>query len=369
MFYTCPRVPSWSYTMPVPSVLTILRAVKERGSISRTDLQQLTGLSWGTITNTTRDLIARRLIREEGATATKAGRKPVRLALNRLSHCLWGLHLEPTHLRLLALNLTGETLAAENVPFSPDTPPAEALTRAADALKQLAASPHLAGRSCLGIGVALPGVIDHAHGLLRSAPRLPNWKNLPIRTLLAAASGLPVHIERTANCIALAERWFGAAGDVENLLCLHLDHDIDLGLILGGQIFRGTTNLAGNIAHLPLSAKVNLHDLCMPLLQPQPGSPIPDLDALGQALCQTLHITVGLFDPQAVLLSGSLPALHPELTQYAARALEAAHAAGHNAELLTTRIATDAPAAGACGMVLDAAFDTLPAPIHAALSL
>jgi predicted NBD/HSP70 family sugar kinase len=353
--------------MPVPSVLTILRAVKERGSISRTDLQQLTGLSWGTITNTTRDLIARRLIREEGATATKAGRKPVRLALNRLSHCLWGLHLEPTHLRLLALNLTGETLAAENIPFSPDTPPAEALTRAANTLKNLASTPHLAGRSCLGIGVALPGAIDHAHGLLRNAPRLPSWKNLPVRTLLAAATGLTVHIERTVNCIALAERWFGAAGDVENLLCLHLDHDIDLGLILNGQIFRGTANLAGNIAHLPLSANTTLHGLCAPLLSPPANAPAPPVDALGQALCQTLHIAIGLFDPQAILLSGSLPAAHSELTQYATRALEAAHRAGHNAELLTTRIPADAPAAGACGMVLDAAFDT--APVHTPATL
>jgi len=48
----------------------------------RTDLQQITGLSWGTVTNTTRELLGRKFIREQGAISTKAGRKPVQLALN-----------------------------------------------------------------------------------------------------------------------------------------------------------------------------------------------------------------------------------------------------------------------------------------------
>ncbi len=355
--------------MPIPSVLTILRAVKDRGSISRTDLQHLTGLSWGTITNTTRDLLQRRLIREEGSTATKAGRKPVRLALNRLSHCLWGLHLSPARLRLVALNLTGDTLAAQDLPLTPETAPADLLHQAAATLKTLAASPALAGRTCLGIGVALPGVIDHAHGLLRHAPGLPAWKNVPVRTLLHAAAGLPVHIERIANCIALAERWFGAAGDTENLLCLHLDHDIDLGLLLGGQIFRGTHNLAGNVATLPLSANITLHSLCSPLLSPPTDNPRPSADALATALCQTLHITVGLFDPQAILLTGILAETYPQLLISANDALEAAHRAGHNAELLTPRVLTDAPAAGACGMILDAAFDALPFLTHSRITV
>src|ERR1043166_7368797 len=49
--------------MPIASVLNILRTIKDRGAISRTDLQQVTGLSWGTITNTTRELLNRKLIK------------------------------------------------------------------------------------------------------------------------------------------------------------------------------------------------------------------------------------------------------------------------------------------------------------------
>src|SRR5438552_3742066 len=87
--------------MPTVSVLHILRTIKERGSIARTDLQQLTGLSWGTITNTTRELLDRNLIVEEGAASTKAGRKPMRLALNRTAQFLVGLDIAPDVMRCL----------------------------------------------------------------------------------------------------------------------------------------------------------------------------------------------------------------------------------------------------------------------------
>jgi len=92
------------------SVLRILRTIKERGVVSRTELQTMTDLSWGTITNTTRELLNRNLIREEGALQTRAGRKPVRLAINPDSHSLIGIDLNCAQLRCMATNLNGDAL-------------------------------------------------------------------------------------------------------------------------------------------------------------------------------------------------------------------------------------------------------------------
>src|SRR5947207_1278800 len=102
--------------MPAASVLHILRTIKDRGSIARTDLQRFTGLSWGTITNTTRELLDRKLIVEEGAASTKAGRKPMRLALNRAGQFLVGVDISPDVVRCLTMNLAGETLGYEEGP-------------------------------------------------------------------------------------------------------------------------------------------------------------------------------------------------------------------------------------------------------------
>ncbi|HVS72322.1 MAG TPA: ROK family protein [Phycisphaerae bacterium] len=369
--------------MPLPAVLTILRTIKDRASISRTDLQQLTGLSWGTVTNTTRDLLARRLIREEGATATKAGRKPVRLALNRLTHAIIGLHLAPDHLRLVALNITGETLAAESLPFDGSSPH-DLLRLVAERLKAIRATEALAGRTLLGLGAALPGALDPADGVLITAPNLPAWKQIPVRSVLHAATGLPVRIERLANCLALAERWFGndrpeqdadahAGGALgtsgeENLLCLHLDHDIDLGVILAGKVFHGSSALAGDIAHLPLlphaaSCPACHQRGCLTSLASQ-----EDPTALGDGVELLTRMLVALFDPDALILTGRLPARHPVLHECAAKGVRAARLLGHNAQLLAPAVRLDAPAIGACGLVLDAAFDAVALPNSAVLT-
>ncbi|HVX85826.1 MAG TPA: ROK family protein [Phycisphaerae bacterium] len=369
--------------MPAPAVLTILRTIKDRGSISRTDLQQLTGLSWGTVTNTTRDLLSRRLIREEGATATKAGRKPVRLALNRLTHAIIGLHLAADHLRLVALNITGELLAAESLPLV-SAAPRDLLHLAAERLKAMRATQPLAGRTLLGLGAALPGFLDPAEGLLLHAPNLPAWKDLPVRSILQSATGLPVRVERLANCLALAERWFGnghsdqeadtstglaaATSGEENLLCLHLDHDLDLGVILCGKVFHGAAALAGNIAHLPLlpnapSCPVCHHRGCLTSLASQ-----EDPTSLGDGVEILARLLVMLFDPDALILAGSLADKHPILRECAGKGVHAARVLGHNAQLLAPAVLHDAPASGACGLVLDAAFDALPLPNSAILS-
>jgi predicted NBD/HSP70 family sugar kinase len=353
--------------MPVPSVLTILRTIKDRGSISRTDLQQLTGLSWGTVTNTTRELLSRRLIREEGATATKAGRKPVRLAINRLSHAIFGLHLEPSCLRIVALNLVGDTLAMEEVPVDANASPAEVLSKAADVVKTMRGQEALVGRDALGIGVALPGRVDPHRGLLWSAPKLPLWKNVPVGPLLHAASGMPACVERTANCHALAERWFGAAGDAEHVLCLLLGDEVDLGILSDGRIFGGSANLAGNISHLPLVPQGPicplcegagcLHILCENVFHSAAPTSGEASAALGQAVHALLRQAIALLDPDAVFLAGTHIQALPAVAIAASLAVEAAQQRGHHAQLLASTLSSAAPALGACGLVLDATFD------------
>src|SRR4051812_40183214 len=146
------------------SVLNILRTIKERGTVSRTDLQHTTGLSWGTITNTTRDLLNRNLIREEGALSTKAGRKPVRLAINPSSHSLIGVDIDRKLAKCIILNLAGETLWYEAVEYSPEETPEAVLGKVADALARGMELPTISQRICLGVGIALPGAIDVRNG-------------------------------------------------------------------------------------------------------------------------------------------------------------------------------------------------------------
>lgn len=232
------------------SVLNILRTIKERGSVSRTDLQHMTNLSWGTITNTTRDLLNRNLIREEGALSTKAGRKPVRLAINPTSHSLVGVDFGRKVAKCLILNLAGETLWYDELQYTPGDAPETVLSRLAELLQNALNLPAISARICLGIGVAMPGAIDVKNGLLRFAPRMPGWKNVPVRSFLQQRLQPQVRIEHAPNCLALAERWFGEAGRSENVLCINLRDGVGMGILLQGEVFRGSQEMAGEFGHI-----------------------------------------------------------------------------------------------------------------------
>jgi predicted NBD/HSP70 family sugar kinase len=232
------------------SVLNILRAIKERGSVSRTDLQQSTGLSWGTITNTTRELLNRNLIREEGALSTKAGRRPVRLAINPANHSLIGVDIGRKLVRCMMLSLSGEVLWSEQFNYGVDEAPAAVLGKIVDLLQAALELPVSLTRSCLGIGVSAPGAIDVASGIMRFAPGMPAWKNVAISQTLQARLSPRVYIEHSPNCLAMAERWFGQASQVEDVLCVTVGGGVGMGILIQGEVFRGSQQFAGEFGHI-----------------------------------------------------------------------------------------------------------------------
>lgn len=101
------------------------------------------------------------------------------------------------------------------------------------------------------VGLGIPATIDHERGLAISAVNLP-IDNLPIRDLVAERIGLPVFVDNDANLAALAEHLFGAARGTRNAVLLTLGTGIGGGLILGGELYRGTTGAGAELGHVAI---------------------------------------------------------------------------------------------------------------------
>lgn len=112
----------------------------------------------------------------------------------------------------------------------------------------LAKSPH----GIAGIGIGVPGAIDHAQGMVLYPPNLPAWKEVPLARLLAERWQVPVQLENDANCAALGERHFGAGRAHENFLGLTLGTGVGSGIILDGRIYRGQRGFAGEFGHMSI---------------------------------------------------------------------------------------------------------------------
>jgi glucokinase len=101
------------------------------------------------------------------------------------------------------------------------------------------------GRATLkALGVAVPGHVDHT-GRVIWAGNLKGWVNVPLRQLLQERYGVPVYVERDANCGALGEKWCGAARKLNDFVFLSLGTGVGAGLFLDGRIYRGAHFAAG----------------------------------------------------------------------------------------------------------------------------
>jgi glucokinase len=101
------------------------------------------------------------------------------------------------------------------------------------------------------IGMGIPATIDHDKGLAVAAVNLP-IENLPIRDLVAERTGLPAFVDNDANVAALAEHRFGAARGTQNAVMLTIGTGIGGGLILGGEIYRGSTGAGAELGHVAI---------------------------------------------------------------------------------------------------------------------
>jgi predicted NBD/HSP70 family sugar kinase len=108
--------------------------------------------------------------------------------------------------------------------------------------------------ACQGIGVVVPGMVDPATGRVIHAPTL-GWRNVDLRAHLAAATGLPVHVENSGRACALAQVWEArnVAARIRNLVFVSVSDGVGVGVVVNGELLRGRHNIAGEFAHMPLS--------------------------------------------------------------------------------------------------------------------
>ncbi len=101
------------------------------------------------------------------------------------------------------------------------------------------------------IGMGIPATIDHEKGVALAAVNLP-IEDLPIRDIVVERTGLPTFVDNDANVAALAEHRFGAARGTENAVMLTIGTGIGGGLILGGEIYRGSTGAGAELGHVAI---------------------------------------------------------------------------------------------------------------------
>lgn len=221
----------------------VLALIGTQGPIARAEIARRLSLSAATVTEVTRDLVADGLIRVVDQAPSNGGRPGLLLGLvAEAAHAL-GVKIAADHLAIVRVNLDGEVLARSDEPFDAIAP---------DAVAQLtghlrAAIERAAGTRLLGIGLGVAGIVD-ARGIVE-APIL-GWRHVALGPTLREQLGLPVLIDNDVNTLAVAERLYGRGREVENFLTVTIGRGVGLGIVVGGDLYRGARGGAGEFGHV-----------------------------------------------------------------------------------------------------------------------
>jgi glucokinase len=104
-----------------------------------------------------------------------------------------------------------------------------------------------------GVGIGSPGPLDREKGVVLLTPNL-GWTNLPLRDLVSEAVGLPATLDNDANCAIYGEWWVGAARGARYVVGLTIGTGIGGGIVIDGQIYHGTSDVAGEIGHTTIDS-------------------------------------------------------------------------------------------------------------------
>jgi predicted NBD/HSP70 family sugar kinase len=230
----------------------LLSILSDRQPISRAEIAKISGLNKATISTITGELLKESCIVEEGSGRTTpiGGKPPTPLRLNANRFGLFGVDIRADE-TILALSDFNNRIVAR---FSYETGPDANvfLNKIGKEIRKLRTK-HDSFIEFPGIGVSLPGLVDNQSGKFLLSVVLP-WRDVPVVNMLEKATGLPVIIDNSARCSALAEIWHGKTqyAHVRNLLYISVSTGLACGVVIDGGLYRGGTNTAGQFGHIPI---------------------------------------------------------------------------------------------------------------------
>ncbi|MGC9536175.1 ROK family protein [Streptomyces sp. UG1] len=328
-------------------VLDLLRVAGPEG-ISRLELAERTGLTPQAVSKITARLREDGLAAEAGRRASTGGKPRTVLRLVPEAGHAVGVHLDRDELTAVLCDLTGAVVARRGAPLDLGAGADTVVERAVREVGELADG--AAGRrgAVLGVGVALPGPLDHRRGVLHRVTGFPEWNGFPLRDVLARRLSLPVVVDKDTNAAALGLAVGAGAeqtGALASFAYLHFGAGLGGGLVIGGAVHRGTRTGAGEFGHQVVQLdgppcecgnRGCVEALCLAAVARG------DVAEAARVLGTAAGNLVALLDVDLVLLGGRTVAAAPETYVRGAAAVLAERARRAGGDAVPVRVASGA---------------------------
>ncbi|MET8266579.1 ROK family transcriptional regulator [Micromonospora arida] len=337
----------------------LLRWVATGAAVSRADLSRLSGLSPSTVSQRVEALISQGLLEEAGAGRSRGGRRPRQLAVPTGGAVVGAIDLGAHHARVGALDLSGRVVQARTLPVRIEDGPEAVLGALLAEVATLVDGDPAASRggsttgALRGVGIGIPGPVQHSTGRIVSPSRMPGWNGFDVAAFCAGRVDVPVIVDNDANLMALGAHRT-AHSELDHAVYIKAGTGIGSGVISSGRLHRGAQGSAGDISHCRVVADPAPPCTCgnagcleavasgaalVTALREQ-GVPVSDLTGVirliddgdrqatalarqaGRAVGEILAVVVNFFNPQVVAIGGRLADCEPLLASMRATLYE-----------------------------------------------
>ncbi len=225
----------------------LLKLLRDGGPSSRAQLGDLVDLSRSKLAVEVDKLLETGLVVADGLAASRGGRRSHNIRLAPELRFL-GVDIGATSVDVAVTNAELEVLGHLNHPMDVREGPVAVFEQVLAMAAKLKATGLAEGFDGAGIGV--PGPVRYPEGVPVAPPIMPGWDGFPVREALSQDLGCPVMVDNDVNLMAMGEQHAGVARSVADFLCVKIGTGIGCGIVVGSQVYRGTTGSAGDIGHI-----------------------------------------------------------------------------------------------------------------------
>ncbi|WP_203706731.1 ROK family transcriptional regulator [Asanoa iriomotensis] len=232
-----------------PGAGELLQLLRDGQPRTRAELARLTGLGRSTVSLRIDALLASGLLAPSGEAASTGGRPPARFAFNPRARVVVGVDLGATHGNIALTDLAGQPLSevADDVDISAG--PIPVLDWVVASIRRLLDEAGRDVTDLVGIGIGLPGPVEHSSGRPMRPPIMPGWDGYDVPHHLRRHWDVPVLVDNDVNIMALGEH-VTAHPELDHLLFVKVATGVGAGIISGRQLLRGAVGAAGDLGHV-----------------------------------------------------------------------------------------------------------------------
>ncbi|HVF30832.1 MAG TPA: ROK family transcriptional regulator [Pyrinomonadaceae bacterium] len=234
----------------------LLRLIRAAQPITRTEIANRLKIDKSTVTENVKPLIDSGILREEVLETKAQGRRPRVLSFAGYDDYFVGVNLGVRHSQVGVTTLNGEVSDEDEFITPQDVN--EALVLVSDRIAAI--RKRLGDKTLRMVGVSVPGMTDSLRQELVFAPNL-NWRNARIAETLRKVAGAPVVVENDSTAAAMFEARVKVRetteGTASNFILVRSGTGIGVGLVIGGEVYRGTgagRGMAGEFGHMTIVA-------------------------------------------------------------------------------------------------------------------